>query len=161
MEDIYSDAETKSVSTEYLEVAGDIKEKMNRSIKVQDLYQMFLDYPQRPDPYPEPLVIDFKTKKPLDPETKKPTAPANLLPKKKKKKDPKFVVPEWAADLKEMNDRIKEEEELLGLREELNLTDDFCKKVEETIVLMKRESRYRKDMDTLQAMVDENNKKKK
>jgi hypothetical protein len=33
--------------------------------------------------------------------------------------------------------------------------------VEEIIVLMKRESRYRKDMDTLQAMVDEANKKKK
>ena len=74
------------MSTEYLDVAGEIKEKMNRSIKVQDLYQMFLDYPLRPDPYPDPLVIDFKTKKPLDPETKKPTDPANLLPKKKKKK---------------------------------------------------------------------------
>ena len=83
-------------------------------------------------------MIDFKTKKPLDPETKKPTDPANLLPKKKKKKEPKFVVPEWATDLKEMNDRIKEEEELLGLREELNLTGEFCGKVEETIALMKR-----------------------
>ena len=77
---------------------------MNRSIKVQDLFQMFLDYPQRPDPYPDPLVIDFKTKKPLDPETKKPTDPANLLPKKKKgKKEPKFTIPEWATELKDMN----------------------------------------------------------
>lgn len=65
---------------------------------------MFLEYPQRPDPYPDPLVIDFKTKKPLDPETKKPTDPANLLPKKKKgKKEPKFTVPEWATELKDMN----------------------------------------------------------
>lgn len=47
------------------------------------------------------------------------------------------------------------------MRVELNLSPEFCKKVEETIVLMKRESRYRKDMDTLQAMVDEVNKKKK
>ena len=122
---------------------------------------MFVDYPQRPDPYPEPLVIDFKTKKPLDPETKKPTDAVNLLPKKKKKKDPKFIEPQWAKDLKEMNDRIKEEEELLGLREELNLTPEFCKKVEDIIVLMKKESRYRKDMDTLQGMVDEANKAKK
>ena len=44
---------------------------------------------------------------------------------------------------------------------ELGLTPEFCKKVEEVIVLMKRESRYRKDMDTLQAMVDEATKKKK
>jgi hypothetical protein len=70
---------------------------MTRSIKVQDILQMFEEYPIRPDPYPDPLVIDFKTKKPLDPETKKPTDPANLLPKKKKgKKEPKFVVPDWA-----------------------------------------------------------------
>lgn len=64
---MYSDAETKSVSTEYLSVAGTIKEKMNKSILAQDIYQMFVEYPQRPDPYPAPLQIDFKTKKPLDP----------------------------------------------------------------------------------------------
>jgi hypothetical protein len=40
---------------------------MKRSILAQDLYQQFVDYPIRPDPYPEPLVIDFKSKKPLDP----------------------------------------------------------------------------------------------
>lgn len=96
------------MSEDYLEVAGGIKEKMNRSIRVQDILQLFQEYPQRPDPYPAPLVIDFKTKKPLDPETKKPTDPANLLPKKKKgKKEPKFIVPEWAADLKDLNERIK------------------------------------------------------
>jgi hypothetical protein len=96
---------------------------MNRSIKVQDLFQMFLEYPPRPDPYPAPLQIDFKTKKPLDPETKKPTDPANLLPKKKKgKKDAKYLIPEWANELKDLNDRIKEEEELLSRREELGLT---------------------------------------
>ena len=41
LEKIYSDAETKSVSSEYLEVAGSIKDKMNRSIRVQDLFQLF------------------------------------------------------------------------------------------------------------------------
>lgn len=127
---------------------------MNRSIKVQDIYDLFINYPVRPDPYPDPLVIDFKTKKPLDPETKKPTDPVNLLPKKKKKKDPKFVIPEWATELKDLNDMIKEEEELLSLREELGLSAELCTKVAELIALMKKESRYRKDMDTLQAMVD-------
>ena len=47
------------------------------------------------------------------------------------------------------------------MREEMALSPEFCKKVEEMIDLMKKESRYRKDMDTLQAMVDEANKKKK
>lgn len=47
---------------------------------------MFKEYPERGDPYPPPLKIDFKTKKPIDPETGKPTDPVNLLPKKKKGK---------------------------------------------------------------------------
>jgi hypothetical protein len=59
---------------------------MSRSILAQDLYKMFIDYPQRPDPYPPPLIIDQKTKRPLDPVTKKPTDPMGLLPKKKKGK---------------------------------------------------------------------------
>ncbi len=67
---------------------------MKKSILAQDLFQMFCDYPVRPEVYPEPLVIDFKTKRPIDPSTKKPTDPANLLPKKKKgKKANKFEIP--------------------------------------------------------------------
>ncbi len=98
LEQIFDNAKAKSVAEEYLEVADTIKSKMKRSILAQDLYQMFVDYPLRPDPYPDPLVIDFKTKKPLDPETKKPTDPVNLLPKKKKgnKKTPNFEIPPWA-----------------------------------------------------------------
>ena len=47
------------------------------------------------------------------------------------------------------------------MREELGLSPDQCVKIEESVALMKKESRYRKDMDTLQAMVDEATKKKK
>lgn len=91
---------------------------MNKSILAQDNLEMFCDYPVRPDPYPDPLVIDFKTKKPLDPATKKPTDPATLLPKKKKgKKAVQFPIPEWAADLKDMNEKITEQEELIGMKE--------------------------------------------
>ena len=59
---------------------------MSKSILAQDLCQMFKEYPLRADPYPPPMKIDFKSKKPIDPETGKPTDPANLLPKKKKGK---------------------------------------------------------------------------
>lgn len=97
---------------------------MNKSILAQDNLQLFSEYPVRPDPYPDPLVIDFKTKKPIDPATKKPTDPASLLPKKKKgKKGAQFVIPEWAADLKEMNEKIAEEESLLEMKEELGLSE--------------------------------------
>lgn len=92
---------------------------MNRSILAQDINQLFIDYPIRPDPYPDPLVIDFKTKKPLDPATKKPTDAANLLPKKKKpgKKAPAFVIPDWATELKSMNEKIAEQESLLAMKD--------------------------------------------
>lgn len=98
LEEVYSTAEERSVSEDYMSVANAIKTKMNKSIAAQDIHTLFSEYPPRPDPYPDPLVIDFKTKKPLDPETKKPTDPVNLLPNKKKKgkKVPAFVIPEWA-----------------------------------------------------------------
>ena len=84
---------------------------MNRSILAQDIHQLFCDYP-------DPLKIDFKTKKPIDPATKKPTDAANLLPKKKKgnKKTPAFVIPDWATELKEMNEKIAEQEGLLAMK---------------------------------------------
>ena len=67
LEKIFDTAKDKGVANEYLEVADQIKSKMKRSILAQYLYQQFIDYPLRPDPYPDPLVIDFKTKKPIDP----------------------------------------------------------------------------------------------
>ena len=89
---------------------------MGKAILVQDIYKLFGEYPPRPDPYPDPMVIDFKSKKPLDPATKKPTDPVNLLPKNKGKKAPKYMIPEWATELKALNDKIKELEELVKLR---------------------------------------------
>jgi hypothetical protein len=44
------------------------------------------------------------------------------------------------------------------IREELGLSPEFCTKAAESIALMKKESRYRKDMNTLQAMIDEKKK---
>lgn len=67
LELIFDTAKDKLVAAEYLDVAESIKSKMKRSILAQDLCQQFIDYPLRPDPYPQPLVIDFKTKKPIDP----------------------------------------------------------------------------------------------
>ncbi len=47
------------------------------------------------------------------------------------------------------------------MREQLGLSQEFCAECQGKIDLMKKESRYRKDMDELQRMVDETNKKKK
>jgi hypothetical protein len=44
-----------------------------------------------------PVILDFKTKKPIDPIDRKPVDIKKLLaPKKKKKKEPKFSIPDWA-----------------------------------------------------------------
>lgn len=43
----------------------------------------------------------------------------------------------------------------MKLQEELNLNEEFMKKCTDAIALMKRESRYRKDMGELQKIVDE------
>lgn len=79
---------------------------MARSIQAKDIFTQFKDYPIRPE-YIEPLYIDFKTKKPFDPITKKPAdLKAFLIPPKKKKKEAKFVIPDWSIDLKVMNATI-------------------------------------------------------
>lgn len=98
---------------------------MNKSIAAQDNHKLFAEYPIRPDPYPQPLKIDFKTKRPIDPATKKPTDPANLLPKKKKvtKKNPGYVIPVWATELKVLNDKIIEQEGLLLIKDQLGLSE--------------------------------------
>lgn len=41
------------------------------------------------------------------------------------------------------------------------MSTEFVQKCQESIALMKKESRYRRDMDELQRMIDEANKKPK
>jgi hypothetical protein len=108
------------VAANYLEEAFILKEKMARSIRAKDIFKQFTDYPIRLE-YIEPIYIDFKTKKPFDPITKKPADLKVFLipPKKKKKKEPKFMIPDWANDLKAMGTTIASLEELLKSQEEL------------------------------------------
>ena len=47
------------------------------------------------------------------------------------------------------------------MKETLNLPNEFVQKCTESIALMKKESRFRRDMDELQRMIDEANKKPK
>lgn len=47
------------------------------------------------------------------------------------------------------------------MKDELNMSAEFVQKCVESIALMKKESRFRRDVDELQRMVDEANKKPK
>lgn len=98
-------AKNKKVANNYMEVAESLNSRMSRSIQTKDIYKLFTDYPVRTE-YTTPVIQDFKTKKPIDPITKKPVdIKALLAPKKKKKKgkEPKFVIPDWANDLPSMD----------------------------------------------------------
>jgi hypothetical protein len=64
-----SDANEKGVANEYIENAEVLKEKMSRNIQAKKILKMFTEYPFRE--YPDPIVLDPKTKKPIDPVTKK------------------------------------------------------------------------------------------
>jgi len=115
-----------------------------------------MDYPIRAE-YIEPLYIDFKTKKPFDPITKKPADLKVFLipPKKKKKKEPKFIIPDWATDLKAMNTTIQTVEELLKSYEELQLEKAFVDKCNEAIVRMKKELKFRRGMEVQDGIIAE------
>ncbi len=74
---------------------------------------------------------------------------ALLAPKKKKgkKKEPKFVIPDWAVNYPDMSENIKSLEELLKSAKELDFHDDFIKDAKESIDRMKKELKYRKALD--------------
>lgn len=64
----------------------------------------------------------------MDPILKKPVdIKALLAPKKKKgkKKEPKFVIPDWASNYPEMNEKIKLLEDLLKSSKELDFKEEF------------------------------------
>ena len=112
------DAQQKGVEVEYIGHADALKENMAKNIQFKKILKMFTEYPQRD--YPDPMKIDPRTKKPIDPVTQKvqelplhyikPIEPLqyalNNL-KKKKKNDPKFTMPEWANEIKSLDDNVK------------------------------------------------------
>ena len=94
---------------------------------------MLFDYPEREYPEPE------------DPNDKKKDKKAP--PKKKKKKEPPFPTPEWAEELTDLEKKITEMRQLAGDKENLKLSDDFIKKVDEQLTRFKKEVSYRKMLE--------------
>lgn len=83
---------------------------------------MLQDYPVREYPDPEDL----------DPKNKKAKAPP-----KKKKKAPPFPLPEWAEELKAVQDKVKEMQDLAQRKDELSLDNDFLEAVKVQMVRFK------------------------
>ncbi|CAD8212296.1 unnamed protein product [Paramecium pentaurelia] len=141
-------ATEKGVDKQYIDQASELRDKMAKAIQAKKILKMFNEYPARE--IPDPIKWDPKTKKPIDPITGKPIDPLKLAlqnQKKKKKKEPKFVIPEWANDVKSLDENIKGLEGLLKEAEVLNLNHEFVEESVQQIKRMKNEMRYRKEVD--------------
>ena len=106
---------------------------MSGNIHARDTFQMLLDYPERI--YPEPEEMDPKKKKKED--KKKPV-------KKKRKKEPAFNTPDWAQDISAVVEKVKSMEQLSQDKVNLQLDDEFIKKVNEQLQRFKKEIAFRK-----------------
>lgn len=140
-------AEEREVETEYIEKASELSVMIEKNLRAREIKLLFKDYPFRE--YPDPIFYDPKTKKPLDPITKKPIDPKKLAPpkKKKKKKEPKYVIPEWATEIPVLESAIKELDVLFKIKEEINITEGMITESIEDIERMKKEVRYRKQLE--------------
>jgi hypothetical protein len=63
------DAKERGVENEYIEHADVLKENMTKNIQFKKILKMFAEYPVRD--YPDPIKIDPRTKKPIDPDSGK------------------------------------------------------------------------------------------
>ena len=166
LEELSSIALEKGIGLDYLEEAKDLDIRMNKNITVKTIFEEFKAYPVIE--YPEPIHYDPKTKKAIDPVTKKPLdakkLAALLKPKKKKKKQKKEELPPWAS-VENLEEKIKTIEELMKKHEEYDLRPDFIDICKEQVDRMKKELKNRKyEEDEKRRIAEEKkakNKKKK
>ena len=123
-------AKAYEVGTEYLGTGDRLKTRLEKCVLMEDIVEMFQDYPQRtypPDPLWDPRGkrwLDAVTKKPLDP--KKPVIlPLNPPKKKKKKSKKKFLpeYPEWAQERNKLIEMVDTLEELL-VDSDISMSDE-------------------------------------
>lgn len=149
LQDLIDIANKNQVEDEYIKNASYLKDQMAGNIKARETLQMLQAYPERI--YPEVEV---------DPKKKDKKAP----PKKRKKKEPPFPYPEWALEIDQTQEKIREMERLKDDKKNLMLDEDFIIKVNEQLERFKKEINFRKQMEEearLEAELKAKNKKKK
>lgn len=157
-------AEQHKVDADYREEAGILRDKLNKNIKANEIFKMFSEYPVRE--YPAlAMLIDPKSKKPIDPRTKKPIDPKLIPPApKKKKKEPKFQVPDWATEIPQLQEKITEINRLIAEKDYINLADEKIEASKDDLARINQEMKFRK-LQEEQAQMDlefkNANKKKK
>ena len=143
LEDLTMNAEMNKVADEYIENAKVIILKMKENIEAHYILRLFLDYPLRE--YPEPVLLDSRGRK-IPPKT--PPAPKEEAKKNtKKKKEPKFLIPEWALELPALITQVDNLDILMKKAQHLELSNDFLDQAKENIVRMKKEIRFRQQQE--------------
>jgi len=124
---------------------------MKEIIESHNILRKFLDYPIREYP-------DF-----APPDPKKKTNPAEEA--KKKKKEPKILVPDWAEELPALVKQVEMLESILKKSAILDIPQPFIDQAKENIARMRKEIKFRQmEEDEARALADkkqaDKNKKK-
>ena len=159
------EAKELHVADKFLENADVLKTKMEKHLHAREIVKRFLEYPEREGGYP--LIryrFDLKSGKKVDRATGKPIDPTKIfapLPKRRGKKAPKWVIPDWALETVQLNINMKTLNEYLANREELELDEDFLKAAQTALPRMKEEYELRIEIDKETKFEDEKKAKKK
>lgn len=134
LESLIQQAEDNKVAPEYIESAKELSQKMQENINAHYILRLFLDYPMRE--YPEPEPVDPKKRN--QPQQK-------ALPPKKKKKEPKLVIPDWASEIKGLIAQVESLEKLIKKANDIELNTDFLDQAKENLTRMRKEIKFRQD----------------
>lgn len=143
LEDLAANAESRDVATGYIDAAKVIILKMKENIEAHYILRLFLDYPLRE--YPEPVLLDSRGRK-IPPKT--PPAPKEETKKTaKKKKEPKFLIPDWATELSALITQVENLDKLMKKALHLELSNDFLDQAKENMIRMKKEIKFRQQQE--------------
>lgn len=158
------EAKDRSVAEKYLDDAEELKSKMEKHLHAREIFKNFSEYPER-EAYPLfKYFFDLKTGKKMDKATKKPIDPAKLYPpkpKKKGKKAPKWVIPDWALDTSQLKVCMQTLDGYIQNKEDLALDDEFIEECQKKMENMKKEYELRVELDKEAKFEAEKKAKKK
>ena len=143
LEELATNAENLGVANEYIDCTRVIVQKMKENIEAHYILRLFLDYPIRE--YPEPVLVDSRGRK-IPPKT--PPAPKEEAKKTvKKKKEPKFIIPDWATELPALVNQVNSLDNLVKKAVHLELSNDFLDQAKENMIRMKKEIKFRQQLE--------------
>lgn len=103
------------------------------------ILRLFLDYPLRE--YPEPEIID-PSKREVNSPPKAPTPDPKKALSRKKKKEPKCMIPDWPEETSSLHAQMNALDKPIKEAEVLELNEDFLAHAKENLIRMRKEIRF-------------------